>query len=82
MNIIKTPDKYFYKPLLDTKKCIHELEKDRFKVHQKFVINECLKHLKINDMFPALMFIFSRKQVENISKQINVNLFLENEKEY
>lgn len=82
LNVIKTPDKYFYKPLLDTKKCIHELEKDRFKVHQKFIINECLEHLKINDMFPALLFIFSRKQVENISKQININLFLENEKDY
>lgn len=82
MNIIKTPDEYHYQPLSDTKKCVNELEKDRFRVHQKFVINECLEHLKNNDMFPALMFIFSRKQVENISKQINVNLFLEGEKDY
>jgi superfamily II RNA helicase len=82
LNIIKTPKSYYYKPLLDTKKCIQELEKDKFRVHQKFIINECLEHLKNKDMFPALMFIFSRKQVENISKQISVNLFLEDEKDY
>ena len=33
-------------------------------------------------MFPCLLFVFSRKQVENISKQIFVDLFLPDEKDY
>jgi superfamily II RNA helicase len=82
INIIKHRNKFNYKPLSETKKCFNELEKDKFIIHQKYVINDCLEYLKHNDLFPALMFIFSRKQVENIAKQININLFLEGEKDY
>ena len=82
LNIIKHKKELNYYHLNDTKKCINELNKDKFKVHQKYVINECLEYLKQNDMFPALMFIFSRKQVEFIAKQITTPLFLENEKDY
>lgn len=82
LNIIKTPKIYNYSHLNQTRKCIHELNKSNFIVHQKFVINDCLEYLKNNDMFPALMFIFSRKQVEKIAQQISIPLYLEGEKDF
>ena len=82
LNMIKQGSNYHYNHLLLTKKCTTELTKDKFRVHDKFVINECLEHLKHSDMFPCLLFVFSRKQVENISKQIFVDLFLPDEKDY
>lgn len=82
LNIIKTPTLYNYHHLEKTKKCVHELKKDKFKVHQKFVLNECLKTLKNKEMFPSLLFVFSRKQVESISKDIFVDLFMKDEKDY
>lgn len=82
LTIIKQGSNYHYNHLSLTKKCTTELAKDKFRVHDKFVINECLEHLKHNDMFPCLLFVFSRKQVENISKQIFVDLFLPDEKDY
>ena len=82
LNMIKQGSNYHYNHLSLTKKCTTELTKDKFRVHDKFVINECLEHLKHNDMFPCLLFVFSRKQVENISKQIFVDLFLPDEKDY
>tara|TARA_Y100000389_G_scaffold144831_1_gene143254 strand:+ start:18347 stop:20746 length:2400 start_codon:yes stop_codon:yes gene_type:complete len=81
LNKIKTPKKYNYKILSDTKKCITELNKTNTQIPHKFVLNECLKKLKEKYMFPCLLFVFSRKQVEAISKQIFVDLFLKNEKE-
>tara|TARA_Y100000768_G_scaffold293297_1_gene227208 strand:- start:15472 stop:17889 length:2418 start_codon:yes stop_codon:yes gene_type:complete len=81
-NIIKNLSNYNYKHLSDTKKCIIELNKDQFRIHSKYVLNDCLEHLKNNDMFPCLLFIFSRKQVENIASQIFVDLFLKDEKDY
>lgn len=82
LNMIKEGSNYHYNHLSLTKKCTTELTKDKFRIHDKFVINECLEHLKHNDMFPCLLFVFSRKQVENISKQIFVDLFLQDEKDY
>ena len=82
LNTIKEGNNYHYNHLSLTKKCTTELTKDKFRVHDKFVINECLEHLKHNDMFPCLLFVFSRKQVENISKQIFIDLFLPDEKDY
>ena len=81
-NIIKTPESYNYSVLNTTKKCMFEIKKDDTRVHQKFVLNECLEHMKNEDRFPCLCFVFSRKQVEKIADQITCNLFLENEKDY
>ena len=81
-NIIKTQNKYEYSVLNKTKKCLFEIKKDDTRVHQKFVINECLESMKHSDRFPCLCFVFSRKQVENIASQITCNLFLEDEKDY
>lgn len=81
MNLLKSPQEYHYNHLNNTKKCLNEISKDNFRVHQKFVLNDCLDNLKNNDMFPCLLFVFSRKQVESIAKEIFVDLYLENEKD-
>jgi superfamily II RNA helicase len=81
LRVVKTPHQYYYPILNETKKCVHELNKDRYKVPQKFVLNECLRELRDNDLFPCLLFVFSRKQVEHLAQQITTPLYLENEKE-
>ena len=81
-NLIKSQDQYNPSVLDTTRKCIDELSKDNCRVTQKFVINECLTKMRDEDMFPCLVFVFSRKRVESIAKDINVPLFLENEKDY
>ena len=78
---IKMNDFYDYNILKNTKKCNFELSKDKYHVAQKFVVNECLKELRDNDMFPCLMFVFSRKQVEHYAQQITTPLYLEGEKD-
>jgi superfamily II RNA helicase len=51
-------------------------------VNRKFVVNELCKTLREKEMFPALFFVFSRKQVEELSNDITTPLFEENEKDY
>ena len=82
LNLIKTNQSFNKSVINSTKKCLHEMSKDNYRVHQKFVLNELMEHLKQNDMFPCLCFVFSRKQVELIANQITTNLFLEDEKDY
>lgn len=77
----KNNDTYTPSIISKTRYCLKELEKDKFRVHRKFVINDCIECLKERDMFPALFFVFSRKQVEQISSEITTNLFIENEKD-
>jgi superfamily II RNA helicase len=42
---------------------------------RKFVLNELFTHLKTNNMLPAIVFIFSRKLVEQCAEEITVPLF-------
>lgn len=81
LRVIKTPKTYDYSVLNQTKKCIHEMNKDRYFVPSKYILNECLKDLRDKDMFPALLFVFSRKKVEFLASQITTPLYLENEKD-
>ena len=81
LQVIKTPQQFHYDILNKTKQCTKELHKDRYQVAQKYVINECLHELRDKDMFPCLLFVFSRKQVEHIATQITTSLYLEGEKE-
>lgn len=78
---IKNPTQYHYSVLNDTKKCKNELQKDRYNVPQKYILNECLYELRDNDMFPCLVFVFSRKQVEHLASQITTPLYLDGEKD-
>ena len=81
LHLLKTPTEYHYNVLQTTKKCINEFHKDRYQVPSKYVLNECLRELRDQDMFPSLMFVFSRKQVEHLAMQITTPLYLEGEKE-
>ena len=81
LRVIKTPQKYNYSILNDTIKCKKELYKDRYNVPQKYILNECLRELRDNDMFPCLIFVFSRKQVEHLAHQITTPLYLDGEKD-
>ncbi len=81
LRVIKTPQKYNYSILNDTIKCKKELYKDRYNVPQKYILNECLRELRDNDMFPCLVFVFSRKQVEHLAHQITTPLYLDGEKD-
>ncbi len=42
---------------------------------RKFVLNELFAHLKSNNMLPAIVFIFSRRLVEQCAEEITVPLF-------
>jgi superfamily II RNA helicase len=42
---------------------------------RKFVLNELFTHLKNNNMLPAIVFIFSRRLVEQCAEEITVPLF-------
>lgn len=42
------------------------------------VLNQLLKYLKINNMLPALCFVFSRSQVESAANEITENLHNDN----
>ena len=79
---IKDPHGYNQETLVKTSQCIREISKDNFRIHRKYVMNSVLMHLRDHDMFPSLFFVFSRKQVESIAKDISVSLFDENEKDY
>ena len=79
---LKHDDHYDESIINSTRVCNHQMKKDNYSVASKYVINSCLEKMKQEDMFPCLLFVFSRKRVEMISKQISTNLFFENEKDY
>lgn len=51
-------------------------------VNNKYVVNQLCNTLREKEMFPALLFVFSRKQVEEFANDITTPLFDENEKDY
>jgi len=50
-------------------------------INRKYVINQLCDTLREKEMFPALFFVFSRKKVEEYSKQLTTNLFDLSEKD-
>ena len=65
----------------------HEIHRliDLFDKHQmymkrKFVLNHLVGHLKQNEMLPAIVFVFSRKSVEQCAKDITTNLLEDDSK--
>lgn len=74
-------------PILGNDKCFDEkkyyevynsikhiqLKRDYMK--REFILNGLIRHLKKNNMLPAICFIFSRKNVELAAKEINFSLF-------
>jgi len=65
-----------YKNINKTHKIIEE---DGF-IKRKFILNELVKYLNMNNMLPALCFIFSRKNVEIAAKEIEFSLFAPEDK--
>jgi len=51
-------------------------------VNRCYVINQLCSILRDKEMFPALFFVFSRKQVEDIANEITSSLFDFQEKDY
>ena len=51
------------------------LYKNNIYAKRQFVIEDLLSYLKTNEMLPAICFVFSRKQVEQVAKEISFSLF-------
>ena len=46
-----------------------------FNIGRKFVLNELIKHLYDSDLLPGICFVLSRKNVEILAHEIEINLF-------
>jgi len=51
--------------------------KNNIRVKRQFVLDNLIRHLKTNNMLPAICFIFSRKHVEQAAKECSFCLFEE-----
>ena len=63
-------------------KCLQYLKTNDKTVNRKYVVNQLCEKLREKEMFPALFFVFSRKQVEELANDIMVPLFDPGEKDY
>jgi len=61
------------------KKCLKLLKEP---THRKQVLNQLCAQLREKEMFPCLCFVFSRKQVEELARDITTPLFDPGEKDY
>ena len=66
--------------LLSNDKCMKYLKSSN--INRKYVLNQLCEQLREKEMFPALFFVFSRKQVELMCNEITFPLFESNEKDY
>lgn len=55
-------------------------DKHRFFMKRKFVLNKLAEHLKHTEMLPAIVFVFSRKSVEQCAQDITTNLLEDDSK--
>ena len=62
------------------KQMTNHFQNNRVFIKRNFVINQLLSLLKKDDLLPALLFAFSRKNVERIAKDITVNLLEDDSK--
>jgi antiviral helicase SKI2 len=65
--------------LKQTKKALSILKPIR--VNRKYVINQVCGILREKEMFPALFFVFSRKKVEELARELTTPLFDPSEKD-
>lgn len=73
---LKTPSGTFSEENYNKlKKTIRHLELKRIHVNKYFVINEAIQMLKKRDALPAIIFVFSRKQVNIIASKIQIPMF-------
>ena len=81
-NIIDPITKNIDEVIEKNKKCLQYLKTNDIEVSKKYVINELCLQLRDKEMFPALFFIFSRKQVQEYANELQVPLFCKDEKDY
>jgi superfamily II RNA helicase len=61
------------------RKCLKQLKEP---THRKQVLNQLCIQLRQKELFPCLCFVFSRKQVEELARDITTPLFDTQEKDY
>jgi superfamily II RNA helicase len=66
---------FIEKTYFETRTVMNMLSDNNVMSHRKFVLNELFTHLKSNDMLPAIVFIFSRRLVEQCAEEITVPLY-------
>ena len=66
---------FIEKTYFETRAVMNMLSENNVMSHRKFVLNELFTHLKSNDMLPAIVFIFSRRLVEQCAEEITVPLY-------
>ena len=81
-NVIDPITKNMDEVIEKNKKCLQYLKTHDIEVSKKFVVNELCLQLRDKEMFPALFFIFSRKQVQEYANELQVPLFCKDEKDY
>ncbi len=69
-------DSNYYK----TNTILEYLLKNKITIKRQFVVNELISYLNRNDMLPAICFVFSRKNVEIMAKEVTVSLFDKDDK--
>ena len=64
----------------DVKHILDVFDKNQHYMKRKHVINNLATHLREHDMLPAVIFVFSRKQVEICAHEITTNLLEDDSK--
>jgi antiviral helicase SKI2 len=70
----KTGEKFDEKHYEKIKKTTDFLEKNRIRVNKYFVLNQIVTLLKTQCLLPAIMFVFSRRQVDLLAGKIQLML--------
>lgn len=78
---LKKPGAYFNeKNYFDLKKAFKYINDNKIYIDKTFVLNQLIRFLKIRNYMPAICFVYSRKQVEQIAGKINISLFEDGDK--
>ena len=78
---LKKPGSYFNeKNYFDLKKAFKYINDNKIYIDKTFVLNQLIRFLKIRNYMPAICFVYSRKQVEQIAGKINISLFEDGDK--
>lgn len=63
------------KKLSEIKQVMDLYKSKNYHAKRSFVVNQCIKNLKENNMLPALVFVLSKKNIEIIAREITIPLF-------
>lgn len=75
LQVLQTADGKFQDAAFhDISTTLKHLEKAQIDMKRKFVLNKLLDHLTEQEMTPAILFLFSRKQVELCAQDVTSNL--------